>query len=51
MTEVKNGMNTGVNEITEDFRYFDDLPCGVVIFELEKGRNLIPLYRFLVLYH
>ena len=45
MTEGKNGMNTGVNEITEDFRYFDDLPCGVVIFELEKGRNLIPLYR------
>ena len=45
MTEVKNGMNTGVNEITEDFRYFDDLPCSVVIFELEKGRNLIRNYR------
>ncbi len=45
MAKEKKGMNTGGNEAAEDFRYFDDLPCGVVVFELEKGRNLIPLYR------
>jgi diguanylate cyclase (GGDEF)-like protein len=34
-----------LDELFEDFSYFDDLPCGVVIFALEKGRELVPIYR------
>ena len=34
-----------LEELIEDFSYFDDLPCGVVIFTIEKGRELVPVYR------
>lgn len=34
-----------LSDVLDDFRYFDDLPCGIVIFLLEKGRDLVPVYR------